>query len=227
MQNLNWVDYIAIAIFFVTILGGLMRGFVKEVLSILVWVVSITVAAFFANPLALKFTGSESVQSAVDQANTTTGVDATQAASLVAVGVSFILIFVIAMIIGSIIGSIISLAFRSDMMGLGNRLLGGVFGIVKGAVITLLLIFLIQLTPFSTQDAWQNSKAVNTSEPIIKWLDAIAAPSLTALKEKANGALDSMSRPQDAAPPPPPVSQENLNNPPPPPQMNTDSDPVT
>lgn len=193
MQNLNWVDYIFLAIFLVTILGGLTKGLVKEIISLITWVVAIIVACLYANPLALKFTGASAVQSAVNQVSNASGVDTTQAASYAAIGVCFILIFVAVMIIGSIIGSILSLAFQAGILGIGNRLLGGVFGIAKGFVINLVLIFLVQMTPFNEQPAWQESQIVVAYQPAVEWLNNLMAPSMQSLKEKVSDTMQEVN----------------------------------
>jgi len=49
-----------------------------------------------------------------------------------------------------------------ELAGLGGttRLLGALFGLVRGALIVAMLAFLVALTPLAEQPAWQGSRWV-------------------------------------------------------------------
>ena len=155
MASLNWVDYVIFGIFFFSILAGLSRGLVKEVISLLTLIAAFIIAIMFSNTLAMKFTSSESVQQVTNQAATTMGGDATQMASYAALGISFTVLFVGTIIVGWLFGFFVNLAFKTGVLGIGNRFFGGIFGLGRGFLINLVLIFLVQLTPFSSQPFWQ------------------------------------------------------------------------
>lgn len=183
MSHLNWVDYVILAIFAFSALLGLYRGFVKEVIALITLIAAVVIAVLFAHPLAAKFTNSPTVQNVVNQASTS-NVDAAQPASYIAVGISFTVLFLVTMLVGMILGSLLSMAFQGGVLGFGNRLLGAIFGLVRGFIINLVIIFLLQLSPFASETWWQESKMVAAFQPAIKWLDALVSPSLAHIKEK-------------------------------------------
>lgn len=193
MQSLNWVDYIIIAIFFFSVLGGLTRGFVKEFVSLVSIIAAFIVASMFASPLATAFTNTETVQNAVNQASTAIGMSAAQPVSYFALGLSFAVLFVATIIAGSIISSILNIALQTGILGVGNRLLGGVFGLARGFIINLVMIFIVQLTPLGTSSWWVQSQFVNDFQPAVQWLGNIVSPSLANLKEKFGQTLQDVN----------------------------------
>ncbi|MBA3660659.1 MAG: CvpA family protein [Gammaproteobacteria bacterium] len=184
MSDLNWVDYIILIIFFFSILTGLARGFVREIISLITLIAAFIVAIVFSNPLAQAFTSSPTVQNVVTQASTSIGMNTTQPVSYLALGLSFGLLFAGTVLVGSIIGYFANAAFQAGVLGIGNRLFGGVFGLIRGYIINLVLIFLVQMTPLSAEAWWQQSKLVAAYQPSVVWLGGVVSPSLANLKAK-------------------------------------------
>lgn len=185
MANFNWVDYIFLAIFFFTILAGLSRGFIKEVVSLGTLIAAFIVATMFSHSLAAYFTSSSAVQSAVSQSTAAMGVNTAQTVSYAAIGVSFGCLFVGTMIVGSLVGFFLNLAFSIGILGVGNRLLGGVFGAAKAFIICLVIIFCVQLTSLGSQPWWRKSYIVGQFQPGVVWLGGLVSPALATLKDKA------------------------------------------
>ncbi|RDI48828.1 CvpA family protein [Aquicella lusitana] len=184
--NLNWVDYIILAIFFLSILAGFWRGFIREVVSLITWILAFVVAATFSHPVASAFTSSPAVQGALTQASSS----ADQPVSYAAIAISFALLFAGTIIVGSILGYVLNMAFQAGVLGIGNRILGGVFGFCRGFIINLVLIFLVQLTPFSQQEIWTQSSLVATYQPTVQWLDSVVSPGLADLKARFGGTVE-------------------------------------
>ena len=182
--SLNWVDYIIIAIFFLSMMSGFFRGFVKEIVSLATLIAAFIIAVMFSNSLAEMFTHTQSVQNAVNQASSTMGSTASQSVSYLAIGLSFILLFIGTIIVGAIISSILNLAFQTGILSIGNRFMGAIFGLVRGFIFNIVLIFLVQLTGFASTDAWQQSQLVKTFQPQVEWLAQVVSPSLANLKDR-------------------------------------------
>lgn len=193
MDGFNWIDYIIIAIFFFSILVGVSRGLVREMIGLLTLIVAVVVAIMFAHPLAQVFTHSASVENAVNQASNTVGMDTGKPVTYLAVGVCFTIVFFTVNLIGTLIGYTLNLFFQYGMIGLGNRLLGGVFGIGKGFIYNLVFIFLVQTTAFSTQPVWQASVFVRWYQPYVQWLSNLIAPSMSNLKNKLTNTLENVN----------------------------------
>lgn len=193
MANMNWVDYIILAIFFFSMLAGFGRGFVKEVVSLITLIAAFFVASMFANPLAVAFTSSAPVQSAVSQASNAIGVSAAQPVSYLALGISFAVLFALTVIAGSIISYILNIAFQTGILGFGNRVLGGLFGLCRGFLVNLVIIFVIQLTPMGNHAYWHQSQLVTAFQPAVQWLGNVVSPALSGLKAKFGQTLQDVN----------------------------------
>ena len=118
------VDYILIAIVAVSMLFGAIRGFLRESVALLGWLVGLW--------LAWRYAGPSSPTSAARSAGTELQV---WVARLIVLFASIIT----AWIIGSLLGYLVQ---RSGLtLGL-DRILGGIFGLVRGAVIVGFAIML-------------------------------------------------------------------------------------
>jgi len=111
---MNWLDIIIIVLLIVTLIGGFANGLIKSLFSLIGLVVGEVLAGRFYIALAgvLGFISNPS------------------AARVVA----FIIIFVVVMIIAAILGVIFTRMASAILLGWLNRLLGGVFGLILGAI---------------------------------------------------------------------------------------------
>lgn len=187
--SFNWVDYTVVGLFIASILAGLMRGAIKEVLSVVSWIVAFIVASLFASPIAQSFTSSGNVQSAVEATSKTIGINATQPISYAAVGLSFVCLFILTMIVGSIVSYLVSGAVEATGVSVINRLGGALFGLARGFLVTLLIIFLVQLTPIRAEAWWTSSLFVASFQPAVVWLADRVSPGLEGLKAKMSDTL--------------------------------------
>lgn len=184
MDHLNWIDYVILGIFGLSIIAGFARGLVKEIISLLTLVAAFIVATLFASPLAVSFTQSDSVQNVVNQASNTSGMDVTQSASYAAIGLSFAVLFAATLLIGALIGSVFNMVLQTSVLGIGNRIFGAAFGFCRAFIINLVLIFVIQLTSFASDPVWQDSQLVARYQPAVAWLGAHVSPVLENIKER-------------------------------------------
>lgn len=190
MQGFNWVDYIVLAILFFSTLVGLSRGVVKEVISIATWVAAFFVASVFATPVANYFSSSPQAQSVISSA----GSGASAPITWLAYGLSFIGLFIITMIAGAIINSVMSRAVEVSGISFANRLLGALFGMIRGFLLNIMMMFLLQLIPSVMQQTWwTQSVFVNTLQPEVQWLASVAQPGLQTLKSQAGQMLQNIN----------------------------------
>lgn len=189
MDTLNAVDYIVLGLLFFSLLAGLMRGLVKEVIALLTWIVAFVVASVFATRLAKVFTSSPKVQSAISSAADNFAVSADQPASLLAIGLSFVAIFIATLIVGKIISYFISSAVEGGGISFANRFLGALFGLGRGLLFVILVMFLVQLSPVSDEDVWKESRFVTSLKPMVDWVGNIVQPGIENLKSKVTSRL--------------------------------------
>jgi membrane protein required for colicin V production len=192
MSGFNWVDYIFLIIFFISLLMGLSRGLIKEVLSLLTWIVSIIVASMFTHRLATWFTGTPQVQSAINNTSNTLGMNSAQPISMVSLAASFIILFIGSMIVCSIIASILSQVGNMPGISILNRLAGTVFGVARGFLINIIVVFLVELSPLSQEPSWTQSQLLPLFKPGAAIVTNLVQPGLQQLKSKVSNTIQNV-----------------------------------
>ncbi|WP_398501167.1 CvpA family protein [Variovorax sp.] len=134
------LDWIAVALIVVSMLFGLVRGLVFEVISLIGWVVAFVVAQWFASDLAAWLPAGD------PQASWR-------------YPLAFVLLFV-AVAFG--VGLMASLT-RKLIAAVGlrpvDRILGGAFGAARGAVALLVLAVVVHLLALSDSAWWHESRS--------------------------------------------------------------------
>lgn len=179
--NFNWVDYIIFATFFFSILAGLMRGLLREIIALLTWIAACIVSALFSTKVAVYFTanGGEHAQTVSDT------LASGQPASTLAITISFICLFLATLLVGAFIGYIVTRLAQIEGISLSNRFGGGLFGLVRAFLVVIVLMFVVQLTPNANQEAWTQSQTAMLFQPAVKWFGDMVEPEFKAFKTQA------------------------------------------
>lgn len=156
MNNLPVADLLVSAVIAACIVLSAMRGVIAEAGSMVAWVV----AFFFAKLFAASFA---EIAFASFQPR------------LFALALSFISLFILACLIQKILRSLLTQAVSSVGLGFANRILGGVFGALKGVLIVTLLIMLASKTDLPDTEEWRQSYTVpffvSLSETVLNHAD--------------------------------------------------------
>ena len=159
-----WIDYVLLVILGLSAVVGLFRGLVKEALSLVVWVLAIWCSWKFAVVAAPMLQGLVSDP-----------VLRLWAARLV------VLVFVL--IVGAL-GTWL-LGYLLDQTGLTgtDRLLGGLFGLARGAVLAGLLVIGLQFAGFDKSPWWSQSRLIPYAAPVADQLRDAAAQGVDMIDE--------------------------------------------
>jgi membrane protein required for colicin V production len=150
---MNWVDYTIIAMLGLSVLMGLWRGFVGEVLALAVWVCAFWVAWMLGPALAERFSASISTPS-------------------VRVILAYALCFVAVLIAGAIVTFLMRKLVEGSGLSGSDRLLGMVFGLARGLALVVLVVLLLGFTPFTRDPWWHQSQLLPGFERGAQWLAA-------------------------------------------------------
>jgi membrane protein required for colicin V production len=148
---MNWFDYAIVSVLGLSVLIGLWRGFIGEVLALACWVLAFWVAWMFGPPLAEQFSASISVPS-------------------VRVMLAYGLCFVAVLIAGALLGFVMRKLVSGSGLSGTDRLLGMVFGMVRGFALVVVVVLLMKFTPVVRDDWWQHSKLLPTFERGAQWV---------------------------------------------------------
>ena len=131
-------DYAVLLIIGLSILLSVMRGFMREVLALLAWVLAFWLAALYAGELAPLLPK---------------GIPTQQLRMLAAYALVFFLVFVVMSLLSITVGQVLK------VLGIGplDRLLGAVFGFARGMVIVLALVVAAGLTSLPKEAFWRNA----------------------------------------------------------------------
>ncbi len=154
MSILNWADWVILGIVTLSTAVSVVRGFVKEALSLVSWALAFIIARMFYVNLA---TLLESLISAPS----------------IRLLVAFAILFVATLIIGALLNHLISALVKTTGLSGTDRVLGTVFGLVRGVILVVVVVALLRLTPV-TQDAWwSDSSLIPHFEKLEAWSRAI------------------------------------------------------
>lgn len=156
-SSLHWLDWTLLAVLAVSVVVGLVRGFVFEVLSLLGWV-----AAWFA------------AQWAAPQLGPVLPVGAPGSAMNLAA--AFALVFLAALIVWSLGARLVRLLLQATPLSAADRVLGAGFGLVRGAVLLMALATVVALTPAVKSPAWQASTGAAWLQIGLKGLKPLLPP---------------------------------------------------
>jgi membrane protein required for colicin V production len=152
-QGFNYVDWVIVAIIIVSSLLGLWRGLAREVMSLLGWVIAFVLANLLARPLA------EAIDHLINDPT---------ARYLVA----WALVFVGVLAVSGVLTTMVSRQLRQPGFDLGNRLLGAGFGVLRGIVVVMAVVWVLRgLLPGSEQDGLDRAELMPMIDAATDWVD--------------------------------------------------------
>lgn len=149
--GLTWADAVILAIMFLSIVIGLWRGFVREALSLVTWGASLLLAFIYCTHVA------HYCFQRID----------TPALRILA---GFVLIFFVGLIAGTLCSKLIAgIIQRGGLSGI-DRMIGLIFGVLRGVLIVALLITVVKLMHLNQEPGWQHSVLVPQFVAMVEWL---------------------------------------------------------
>ena len=156
---MNWTDYLIIGVLALSVMVGLWRGLISEVLALAIWAAAFWVAWLLGPRVATHLEGTISLPSA---------------RYIVAYGVCFIAV----LILGALLRFAISRLVESTGLSGTDRLLGMLFGFARGVLLVALMVFLIGFTSFTRDPWWQQSVLLPQFQHVAAWLSQRVPPSV-------------------------------------------------
>lgn len=157
MLGFNWLDLLIIGIMGLSGLVGLVRGLVREVLSLLAWGLAIWVGITFSGQAAVYLESSIAAQGA---------------RTVVAFGVLFLVTLMVAGMFGIVLTRLLETTGLSGI----DRLAGLFFGVARGVLIITVLVYLARETPIPREAWWKESQLIPLFQSLALWFSSQLPP---------------------------------------------------
>ena len=151
---MSWLDFIILGVIALSALISLVRGFVKESISLVTWIVAGILAFRYFSPMSEllePFVTSPTIRSVT----------------------GFAILFVSTLIIGAIVNFIMSQLVSKTGLSGTDKALGVVFGGARGVLIVTMIVLLASLTPMPEAQWWQDSAMVGYFQQLAEWVKGI------------------------------------------------------
>ena len=152
MMFASWADWVVLAIIIISALISLKRGFIKEVLSLFIWVFAIVLSIVFHEQLAVllgPYIDSPSLRKLA----------------------GLFILFIICLLIGGFFNFVLSQLVHWTGITGTDRVLGMVFGALRGVlVVVVLLIMGKTVLPLDQEQWWLSSSFIPHFERMESWV---------------------------------------------------------
>lgn len=152
MSYFNWVDFTIIVIILFSIIISFFRGFLREAVSLIVWVSAVVVPFKFVNfvQVYLKtWVTSYSVRYVM----------------------TLIGLFLAVFIIGVFLNMVIRILVNKSGLSITDRLLGVFFGATRGFLIVAVLLMFLSIGNIQDGSELAQSRLVPNFKALVTWLD--------------------------------------------------------
>jgi len=147
----NWADWTILAILGISCLISLLRGFVREALSLASWLAASFVAISFHDPFAnvlAQWVETPSIRAVL----------------------AYAALFIGTLLVGTLINYLIGSLLRSAGLSGFDRILGLAFGVARGLLIVLAIVMLLPMALPVNQDSWwRQSRLIPQFEVMDGW----------------------------------------------------------
>jgi membrane protein required for colicin V production len=140
------IDYILLAALLVSIVVGLFRGFFREALSLVIWVVALWIALRYSSVLEplLGSISSEALK----------------------IWSARLIMFVLILIAGGLLNALIAILVEKTGLTGTDRVLGMVFGAARGALILGIVVMMFRLLDLDQEAWWSESRVIPLATPV-------------------------------------------------------------
>ncbi|PLC54158.1 colicin V synthesis protein [Pollutimonas nitritireducens] len=152
-------DYIVLAILGVSALLGLMRGLIKEVLSLIAYVVAFLAGIWWGPTVSVWLTPY------LDN-------------SLLRTGLAYGAVFIIVLLLVGLVNITLSTLIQKTGLTPADHGLGALFGLMRGSLVVLVLVALAGYTELPKEPWWQGARLSAATVSAVQQLKLLLPPSL-------------------------------------------------
>lgn len=144
-----WIDYVLIGIVVLSVIISVMRGFMREIVSLISWVAAFWISLHFHADVAEHLVSVISSQ-------------------WVRTAVSFSAVFFAVLLASMLVNLLIGLFMKASKAEMTDRFVGAIFGLIRGGVVVIALMTVVSMTPLTTSEWWRHSYLIISCKPAIE-----------------------------------------------------------
>lgn len=150
LQHINWIDIAILTLLSISVIMGIIRGFVREAFSLVTWLMAVFLGIRYTIPFS----------------NYLASIDMLGLRYLV----SFVILVLTTLIIGGLLSHLIGRLIKFTGFGVTDRIIGTFFGLARGVIVISLVILVAAFTPFSKDPLWTTSQLIPRFQPLGLWM---------------------------------------------------------
>jgi membrane protein required for colicin V production len=159
----QWVDMALLAVLCISVLVGLWRGFVFEIVALLGWLVAYEAANLGGPWLAGRLPAG--------------------GAPVIRFWGAYVLVFTVVLVACTLLARLLRVLVSATPLTVVDRLLGGAFGVARGVVVLVIVGTLVSLSPFARSAWWRQSQSA-------LWIDQALEGLKPVLPQSFHGRMD-------------------------------------
>jgi membrane protein required for colicin V production len=151
MSAWHVIDLVLAAVVLLSVLLGVMRGALLEVLSLAGWLAAWLVAQWFGDDVAALLPVG-------------------RPGSTLNLGAGYVACFILALLVWRLLSWLLHQIIRASPLSGMDRALGAGFGLLRGLLLVLMLVMLVDLAPLARAESWQQSVGVQAGRSALHLL---------------------------------------------------------
>ena len=151
MSAWHVIDLVLVAVMLLSVLLGVMRGALLEVLSLAGWLAAWLVAQWFGDDVAALLPVG-------------------RPGSTLNLGAGYVACFILALLVWRLLSWLVHQIMRASPLSGMDRVLGAGFGLLRGLLLVLMLVMLVDLTPLARAESWRQSVGVQAGRSALHLL---------------------------------------------------------
>lgn len=164
------LDIVFLIIVGISILMGIIKGFIRELFSLIFLIIGVVLAYLFyddVSAILMKYVNNQNIANFL----------------------GFTGIFTLVLIVGAVLTYLIRKIFTVGPLKAVDRILGGIFGLLRGILISIIIILVLQAFP-TQNDLLNKSKfspyMISPAQTILTWLPKNVSDKLKFIDKTAN-----------------------------------------
>jgi len=145
------IDYIILGILLVSTGISFMRGFVREIMSLVAWIAAMWIAVSFTPQVSILIENQITNDS-------------------IRLVVAFLGLFIATLFVATLTNTLLSQLVKKTGLSGTDRMVGLIFGLARGGVIVSVIVLVVGITNIPQEAWWQESTLLGHFETLAIWL---------------------------------------------------------